>query len=209
MNEYSIRKSIRKGLNLLSESEVFSLLSDRLNDVEEHIIDVSEKKLKSLQKQEEQARDKEEYIELKTVKNAQLKAIQRLIKGYLKKIDILKNMEAEHKSEAGDIGERGNRVFVGKEIKSFTADQLKKGNTLQIETISSIIKLQKIADYNAFKVLSTNMQGVHEGDLLKIGDMTTGSGGDIEIYRSNNQGRFEKIGNSKFGTVLKIIKNPE
>jgi hypothetical protein len=207
MNEKSIRQLIRESLNLLSESQA-SFLDNKISDVQEYIIDVSEKKLEALSKEEEKARDNEDFTELKSVKEKQLRATQKLVKGYEKKLDYLRQIMDDLEGQTEEIGEKGNRVFLSKELKTFENEKFLKGNKLKIDTISSSMTVMKIADYNSYRVLDTSMQGLKVGDLLKIADMSTGGEGKIVVFRNTGE-KVEKVGATKLGTIMKLTKNPE
>lgn len=208
MDEKSIINLIKENLGLLKEGGQDSSMDDKISDVQEYIIDVSERKLESLAKEEEKARDNEEFAELKAVKQKQLKVTQKLVKGYERKLEYLKKIAQDLKGQTDEIGEKGNRVFLSKELKVFENESFLKGNKLQIDTISSSTTVMKIADYNSYRVLSTDMQGLKVGDLLKLSDMNSGGEGQIVVFRNTGE-KVEKVGSSKLGTVVKLTKNPE
>lgn len=208
--------SKKESLRVIKESQASFLVeeSSPLDDTMEtvnDIIDTAERKLGSLNNQEASARDKEDFSELKNIKAKQLKYLGQLVKAYTKKLELLMGQEMGLKGELDSVIKNGVNVFKNAELQEFSNDKFKKGWGLQIDTNDSSTKLVKILDdANAYKIMSTDIQGIGTGDLLKIPDMKLGDVVNVELYKQTGVGgRFELVKKISMNNITKIVKNPQ
>lgn len=216
MDEFKkrIRDLIRKeSLRVIKESQASFLseassLEKTMKDVND-AIGLYEKRLDKLNGEEEKAKDKEDFSDLKRIKGEQLEELSGLIRAYSKKVEMLKKQQIELKGEVDDVISKGANVFNNRELQEFENEKFKKGWGLQINTHNSFNKMVKILDdANAYKVVSTDIDGLQPGDLLKLPNMKIGGGGNVTVYR-NVDGRQQEVGTFKYDNVTSIIKNPQ
>ncbi len=215
-NEKIIRDLIKKeSLRVIRESQASFLKENSDNterviqDIDDSIIDVNEKKLAKLKNEEESAKEKEDFAELKRIKEDQMAAIDKLIKGYSKKVELLAKLKSGLGEEMVNIQKNGSGVFKNQEISEFKNETFQKDWGLRIETSSFFINLVKILnDRNAFKVITTNVNGLQPGDLLQLPDLKIGGGGKVEVYRDIN-GKLENVTRFNIQNIMKMIKNPQ
>jgi len=213
--EKRIRDLIRKeSLRVIKESQA-SFLAEEASSLEKTMKDVNdaiglyEKRLDKLNSEEETAKEKEEFSDLKRIKAEQLEELSSLIRTYGKKVDMLKDQYVELKEEVDDVLAKGAGVFNNRELQEFENEKFDKNWGLQIDTPNSSTKMVKILDdANAYKVVSTNIEGLQPGDLLKLPNMKIGGGGKVAVYRKVD-GRQSEVGNFELENVTKIIKNPK
>lgn len=214
-NEKIIRDLIKKeSLRIINKSQASFLKENSvgaekvIQDIDESIIDVNEKRMDKLKKEEDSAREKEDFFELKRVKEDQVFSIDKLIKGYLKKAELLNNIKQEIKEDLIQIQKKGAGVFNNQEMLEFSNEKFNKDWALRIETENYYLNLVKILDNNAYRVVDTNIEGLMKGDLLKLPDLKVGGSGDVEVYREVG-GRHENITSFNIKNVKKMIKNPQ
>lgn len=200
---------IRKhSLKLLKESEAFADLDNKVISVDESFIEVYEKKLEKLKSAEEKAMSDENYVELQKIKEEKVVALKRLIDAYKVKTKYLEEIHDNLKQETGELGVKGSGVFRNKSLNEFTNEDLQKGNTIKITTISSEIKLEKITDNNQYSILETNAEGLSPGDVLALPPIVKiGHSAQTTVYRKIGD-RFQEIGKPNLQNIKAITKNP-
>lgn len=215
-NEKIIRDLIKKeSLRVIKESQASFLKENSGNterviqDIDDSIIDVNEKKLAKLKNEEQSAKDKEDFTELKRIKEDQIAAVDKLIKGYSKKVELLGKVKSGLGEEMITLQKNGAGVFKNQEISEFKNETFQKDWGLRIETSNFFINLVKILnDRNAFKIVTTNVTGLQPGDLLQLPDLKIGGGGKVGVYRDIN-GRVENVSNFNIQNIIKMVKNPQ
>jgi len=213
ISEKTIRDLIKKeSLRIIKESQASFLKESSdtkrvIEDIDESIIDVNEKRMEKLKSEEKSAIDKEDFLELKRIKEDQVFAIEKLIRGYSKKVELLDKIRTEIQSEMINIQKSGSGFFKNQEISEFSNESFQKDWGLKIQTPNYFINLIKILDNNAYKVMSTNIEGLITNDLLMLPDLKIGGDGNIKVYREVN-GRHENISSFKISNINKLIKNP-
>jgi len=198
---------LEESLNLLNEGQALSNLYKLMDEIDEMIIEPYQNKLDKAKKDEKAALEKEEFVELKDIKEQQIEVVDKLINAYKRKIEYLEKINTENKSEAGHITNKGVGYFSDKKINEFKNDNFKAGEKLKIVTPSSETVVQKIQDINAYKVIRTNIQGVQADDTLKISDLKLGHGGHVAVYRTIS-GRPTEMKPFNFQTISDLVKNP-
>lgn len=214
----SLKEKIRElakkeSLRILKESQVSFLkeeysLDKVIQDIDDSIIDVNEKKIEKLKKEEESAKNKEDFFELKRIKEDQVFSIDKLIKGYQKKVEILNKIKAGLEEELIQVQTNGAGVFKNQELIEFNNDNFQKDWGIRIETQNHFIDLVKILDNNAYKVINTNINGLLKNDLLKLPDLKIGGSGNVEVYRKVGE-RHENVSKFEINNIKKMIKNPK
>jgi len=214
--EKIIRKLIRKeSLRMIKESqasflkEVSNKTEKVIEGVDESIIDVNEKKLEKLKGEEQSAIDSEDFSELKRIKEDQIVAIGRLVKGYSKKAELLQRMELSLKDEMFNIETSGSGVFKNQELKEFSNENFQKDWGLRIETSDSSTSVVKIADHNSYKIINTNIPNLPKEALLQISDLKIGADGTVDVFlKRENGGGYEHIKKFTLDNITALIKNP-
>lgn len=215
-DEKSIRDFVRKeSLRIIKESQASFLqensssVENVIKDVDDGIIDVMEKRLAKLKNEEESAKDKEDFSELKRIKEEQVTSIEKVIGGYSKKIELLQKLKAILKQELIDIHSNGSGIFKNQEMTEFKNETFEKDWGLRIDTTNTSTNLIKILnDNNAYKVINTNITGLINGDLLSLPDLKLGGSGKVQVYRKVGD-RQENVANFTIDNITKIIKNPK
>lgn len=197
----------KEGLRLISESETLEKLESTIEDIDEGLIDLYEKKFDKLKKDEEKAVNDEEFSELKKIKDAQAEVLDKLIKFYEKKVEILNKIGNEIKGDANEVGTKGRGVFDNKNLDDFKNEEFTKGTKIKIAGSSKYFKAEKVSENNTYNVLESNISGIEPGDFLKISDMKVGGSGQVTIYRKIGE-RFDELKTMKFNNVTEIVKNP-
>lgn len=214
-NDKIIRDLIRKeSLRMIKESQASFLVenSDNLErviqDIDESIIDVNEKKLEKLKNEESSAKEKEDFSEFKRIKEDQLSVIDKLIKGYSRKVELLNQLKVDLREEIIQVQQRGSGVFKNQEMSEFSNDSFQKDWALRIETPNHFMNLVKILENNAYKVVETNIKGLQVNDLLQLPNLKIGGEGKITVYREVG-GRHQNVANFDVRNITKMIKNPQ
>jgi len=203
----------QQSLKLLSENqafadkEAFQQLEKKLTDVNEHWVDVDERNLERLKREEDSAIKKEDYADLQRIKKEKFDVLGKLMVAYKKKMDLYAQLREALKSEMTDMGTKGSNVFKNKEITEFNNEEFEKGNTVKISTIATELTVQKISDNNQYKVLNSSAPGITEGDVLVLPNMKIGNSAPITVYRKFGE-RFEEIGKPTIQNIRQITKNP-
>ena len=91
LNINTLKEHIQKeGLRLMNEeTENLKKLESTIEDIDEGLIDLYEKKFDKLRKDEEKAVADEEFSQLKRIKDEQAEVLDKLIKFYEKKVEVL------------------------------------------------------------------------------------------------------------------------
>jgi hypothetical protein len=214
-NDKIIRDLIKKeSLRIIKESQASFLVESSNNlekviqDIDESIIDVNEKKLEKLKNEENSAKEKEDFSEFKRIKEDQLSAIDKLVKGYSKKVELLNQLKTELREEIIQIQQNGSGIFKNQEMTEFSNDSFQKDWALRIETPNHFMNLVKILDNNAYKVVDTNIKGLQTNDLLQLPNLKLGGEGKITVYREIG-GRHQNVANFDIRNIVKMIKNPQ
>ena len=208
LNADTLKEYIKKqGLKLMKESKTLEQLETTIEDLDEGLIDLYQKKFDSLKKEEENAIDKEEFSQLKKIKDSQVEVLDKLVSFYTKKVEVLKKISDEIKNSASEVGTKGVGVFSNKEMSEFKNEEFAKNNKIKVSGGDKYFIAEKVGENNAYSVLDTNINGINGGDFLKISDLKIGSSGTITIYRKITD-RFEELKTMKFNNVTEIIKNP-
>jgi hypothetical protein len=196
-----------EGLKLIKESETLEKLESTISDIDEGLIDLYEKKFDKLKKDEEKAVNDEEFSEFKKIKDEQAEVLDKLIKFYEKKVEILNKIGDEIKDDANEVGTKGRGVFNNKNLDEFKNEDFTKGTKVKIAGSSKYFKAEKVSDVNTYNVLESNITGIEPGYFLKISDMKVGGTGNVTIYRKVGD-KFEELKTMKFNNVTEIVKNP-
>lgn len=197
----------REGLKLMRESQASSHLEDVIGDIDAGLIQLYQKKFDKLKSDEEKAIEKEDYADLKRIKQDQVEALRKLIKFYEKKVEYLSKLGVEIETSAQEVGSKGISVFSNKSLNEFKNEELIKGSKVKISGGQKFFVIEKASENNAYKVLDTNIEGIESGDILALSDMKIGAPGNVRVYRKVND-RFEELKTMKFNNVTEIIKNP-
>jgi len=214
--EKIIRKIIRKeSLRMIKESQASFLneieataeIKHSMEDVND-VISLFEKKLEKLNNEEASSKDKEEYSDLKRIKQEQMDALSKVIRGYKNKVGLLEVQKNELQDELLNIQSKGVNIFKNQEINEFNNDTFKKGWGLRLETPNFNIDLVKIGDHNAYKVMATNINSINPGDLFMLPELTMGGNGNIQVYRKIGN-KTEKIGEFELQNITRMVKNPQ
>lgn len=196
-----------EGLKLMKESETLDKLETAIEDIDEGLIDLYEKKFDSLKKEEEKAIEEENFSDLKRIKDAQVEALDKLIKFYEKKVEILNKVGDEIRSSSSEIGSKGVGVFNDKNLNEFKNEEIAQNTKIKIAGSSKYFKAQKVSENNTYNVLDSNITGIEPGDFLKISDMKVGGSGQVTVYRKIGD-RFDELKTMKLNNVTEIVKNP-
>ena len=196
----------KEGLKLLKENQP-SNLENTIEDLDAGLIQLYEKKFDKLKSDEEKAIEKEEYPELKRIKQEQVEVIRKLIKFYEKKVEYLTRLGSTIETGANEVGTKGASVFSNKALDEFRNEEFLKGNKVKISGGGRDFVVEKVTDTNVYKVITSNIEGIQSGDMLKLSDMKIGGGGNVTVYRKIGE-RFEELKQMKFNNVTEIIKNP-
>jgi len=214
-NKNIIRNLIKKeSLRIIKESQASFLKEDSgdvqnvIKDVDEGIIGVNEKRLAKLEGEEKSAKDKEDFAELKRIKEEQLDSTEKLIRGYAKKVELLTKVRVELQEEMINIETNGSGVFKNQEMSEFNNESFEKDWGLRIETPNTSTGLVKVLDTNAYKVVDTNIPSLVVGDLLQLPDLKIGGAGSVKVYRKVGE-RHENVANFKIENITKLVKNPQ
>ena len=196
-----------EGLKLMKESETLEKLESTISDIDEGLIDLYEKKFDKLKKDEEKAVNDENFSELKKIKDEQAEVLDKLIKFYEKKVEILNKIGDEIKGNASEVGTKGRDVFNDKNLEEFKNEDIAKNTKIKIAGSSKFFIVEKVSDANTYNVLESNIAGIEPGDFLKISDMKVGGSGNVTVYRKVGD-RFDELKTMKFNNITEIIKNP-
>jgi hypothetical protein len=196
-----------EGLKLMKESETLEKLESTISDIDEGLIDLYEKKFDKLKKDEEKAVNDENFSELKKIKDEQAEVLDKLIKFYEKKVEILNKIGDEIKGNASEVGTKGRDVFNDKNLEEFKNEDIAKNTKIKIVGSSKFFIVEKVSDANTYNVLESNIAGIEPGDFLKISDMKVGGSGNVTVYRKVGD-RFDELKTMKFNNITEIIKNP-
>lgn len=210
-----IRDLIKKeSLRVIKESqasflsEASSVVDDTMEDVN-NVIGVYEKKLEKLNNEEKSAMDKEDYLELRNIKQSQQNALDKMIRVYEQKLKLLRGQSEKLEQDMKNIDENGASVFKNQEMKEFESDNFEKGNGIRIEVPNYFMDLAKIADHNSYKVMNTNIPGLEVGtDLAMMPNLKIGGSGKVSIYRKVGD-RYENVKDFQLKNIKKLIKNPK
>ena len=196
-----------EGLKLIKESETLEKLETAIEDIDEGLIDLYEKKFDKLKKEEEKAIEEEEVSELKNIKDQQVEVLEKLIKFYEKKVEILNRVGNEIKNSASEVGSKGRDVFSNKDLTEFKNEEITKNTKIKIAGSSKYFIAEKVGDNNTYNVSESNIMGIEPGDFLKISDMKVGGTGQVTVYRKIGE-RFDELKTMKLNNVTEIVKNP-
>jgi len=222
-NKEQLLEFIRtESLKLLKENEAFSSLGEssetldspkvdvekKLDNIDKHFVDVTEKEFEKLQREESAAVEKEDYVELQRIKKDKVSVLGKLIASYQKKIEYLQELKNGMNQELEQLGVQGNGVFKNKPMNEFSNEDFQKGQTVKIDTISSELTLKKVSENNSYQVLKSTATGILPGDLLALPiNMKIGSSAEVSVYR-NMGGRHEEIAKPVLKNITQILKNP-
>ncbi|MEK6829627.1 MAG: hypothetical protein AABY15_05905 [Nanoarchaeota archaeon] len=204
----------RESLRMIKESQASFLKEGSgdaervIKDIDDSIIDVNEKKLAKLKNEEESAKDKEDFSEFKRIKEEQVSAIEKLVRGYSKKVELLEKVRATLQEDLINLQKNGSTIFKNQKISEFSNESFQKDWALRIETPNHFLNVVKILDNNAYKVVGTNIKGLQTGDLLMLPDLKIGGGGKVQVYREIG-GRTENVANFNMQNITNMIKNPQ
>ena len=214
-NEHIIRNLIKKeSLRIIKESQASFLKEDSgdtksvIKDVDEGIIEVNEKRLAKLENEEASAKEKEDFAELKRIKEEQVESTEKLIRGYAKKVELLTKIRSEIQEELMNSQTNGSGIFKNQEMSEFNNEGFEKDWALRIDTPNTSTSLVKVMDTNAYKVISTNIPSLETNDLLQLPDLKIGGAGNVKVYRKVGE-RHENVANFKMDNITKLIKNPQ
>lgn len=189
------------------EAENLKKLESTIEDIDEGLIGMYEKKFDKLKKDEEKAVADEEFSELKRIKDEQAEVLDKLIQFYEKKVEILNKIGNEIKDSANEVGAKGSGVFNDKSMDEFKNEDITKNTKIKIVGSSNFFVAEKASENNTYKVLESNIAGIEPGDFLKISDMKVGGSGSVTVYRKIKD-RFDELKTMKFNNVTEIVKNP-
>lgn len=213
-NKTQLLEFIRKESLKLLKQEAFSplentdTLEDRLSDVDAGFIDVNEKRLEKLNREEEAAIEKEEYVDLQRIKKDKFTVLGKLIAAHNKKVEYLNKIKEALGGELEQLGVQGSDVFRNKSINELNNEELVKGSKIKIQTISSELNLEKISEGNQYNVLNSNATGILPGDIISLPvNLKIGSPAEITVYRKMGD-RFQEIGKPTLKNITQILKNP-
>jgi hypothetical protein len=196
-----------EGMKLMKESETLEKLETAIEDIDEGLIGLYEKKFDKLKKDEEKAIEEEEISELKRIKDEQAEVLDKLIKFYEKKVEILNKVGNEIRNSASEVGSKGQGVFGNKSLNEFKNEETTKNTTIKIAGSSKYFIAKKVSDNNTYNVSESNITGIEPGDFLKISDMKIGGPGQVTVYRKIGE-RFDELKTMKLNNVTEIVKNP-
>lgn len=189
------------------ESENLKKLESTIDDIDEGLIGMYEKKFEKLRKDEEKAVADEEFSQLKRIKDEQAEVLDKLIKVYEKKVEVLNKIGNEIKSSASEVGTKGRDVFSNKAMEEFKNEDIAQNTKIKIAGSSKFFIAEKVSENNTYNVLESNITGIEPGDFLKISDMKVGGSGNVTVYRKVGD-RFDELKTMKFKNVTEIVKNP-
>jgi hypothetical protein len=209
LNINTLKEHIQKeGLRLMNEeTENLKKLESTIDDIDEGLIGMYEKKFEKLRKDEEKAVADEEFSQLKRIKDEQAEVLDKLIKVYEKKVEVLNKIGDEIKSSASEVGTKGRDVFSNKSMEEFKNEDIAQNTKIKIAGSSKFFIVEKVSENNTYNVLESNITGIEPGDFLKISDMKVGGSGNVTIYRKVGD-RFDELKTMKFNNVTEIVKNP-
>ena len=209
LNINTLKEHIQKeGLRLMNEeAENLKKLESTIEDIDEGLIDLYEKKFDKLRKDEEKAVADEEFSQLKRIKDEQAEVLDKLIKFYEKKVEVLNKIGDEIKNSASEVGTKGRDVFSNKAMEEFKNEDIAQNTKIKIAGSSNFFIVEKVSENNTYNVLESNITGIEPGDFLKISDMKVGGPGSVTIYRKVGD-RFDELKTMKFNNVTEIVKNP-
>ena len=198
----------KEGLKLIKESdESLKKLESAVFYIDQGLIDMYEKKLEVLKKDEESAVKDEEFSRLKEIKGNQVEVLDKLIKFYGKKVEILSKIRQKIQNDASQVGVEGRGVFNNKNLDEFKNEETSKGTKIKIVGSSKYFVVEKVSENNVYNVLDSNINGIEPGDFLKVLDMKVGGSGQVTVYRKSGD-RFDELKIIKYNNVTEIIKNP-
>jgi len=209
LNINTLKEHIQKeGLRLMNEeTENLKKLESTIEDIDEGLIDLYEKKFDKLRKDEEKAVADEEFSQLKRIKDEQAEVLDKLIKFYEKKVEVLNKIGDEIKTSASEVGTKGRDVFSNKVMEEFKNEDIAQNTKIKIAGSSKFFIVEKVSENNTYNVLESNITGIEPGDFLKISDMKVGGSGNVTVYRKVGD-RFDELKTMKFKNVTEIVKNP-
>jgi hypothetical protein len=209
LNINTLKEHIQKeGLRLMNEeAENIKKLESTIEDIDEGLIDLYEKKFEKLKKDEEKAVADEEFSQLKRIKDEQVEVLDKLITFYEKKVEVLNKIGDEIKNSASEVGTKGRDVFSNKSMEEFKNEDIVQNTKIKIAGSSKFFIAEKVSENNTYNVLESNITGIEPGDFLKISDMKVGGSGSVTVYRKVGD-RFDELKTMKFNNVTEIIKNP-
>lgn len=209
LNINTLKEHIQKeGLRLMNEeAENIKKLESTIEDIDEGLIDLYEKKFEKLKKDEEKAVADEEFSQLKRIKDEQVEVLDKLITFYEKKVEVLNKIGDEIKNSASEVGTKGRDVFSNKSMEEFKNEDIAQNTKIKIAGSSKFFIAEKVSENNTYNVLESNITGIEPGDFLKISDMKVGGSGSVTVYRKVGD-RFDELKTMKFNNVTEIIKNP-
>ncbi len=189
--------------NAQTDSEI-EVVEDKISDLDAGFIEVNEKRLEKLNREEEVARDKEEYSTLQRIKKDKVVVLDKLLASYHKKIEYLSQVRDMINNENEELGIKGSSVFYNKPLEEFINDEKVPNNTkIKIETVSSEITLQKVSN-NSFLVIDTTVSGVQPGDIVRVSNhLKVGYQAKLDIFRNN-----KALTSTILNNVTKLTKNP-
>lgn len=212
--EQTIRSLVKKeSLRIIKESQASFLkesssLEKTMKDIND-VIDMYEKRLDKLNNEERSAKEKEDFSDLKRIKEEQLEALNKIIGAYNRKVELLVSQRVELKSDIDNVLSKGSKVFNNADMQEFDNSTFQKNWGLQIDTNNSSTKLVKIIDENGYKVISTDIKGIEPGNILKLPpSFKIGGGGKVTVYRIGEDKKAEEIGDFDYDNITAIIKNP-
>lgn len=209
LNINTLKEHIQKeGLRLMNEeTENLKKLESTIEDIDEGLIDLYEKKFDKLRNDEEKAVADEEFSQLKRIKDEQAEVLDKLIKFYEKKVEVLNKIGNEIKNSASEVGTKGRDVFSNKSMEEFKNEDIAQNTKIKIAGSSKFFIVEKVSENNTYNVLKSNITGIEPGDFLKISDMKIGGSGSVTVYRKVGD-RFDELKTMKFNNVTEIVKNP-
>lgn len=175
----------KESLKFLKENQAFSSMAPtvdssveevekKLSNIEKHFIEVSEKDYEKLKNEEKSAK---EFNEFQTIKQQKIDTLTKLINAYNKKVEYLQTIQDSLK------GELDSGFVKDKELDEFKSEDIQKGSTITIQTLSSNFELKKVSENNQYTVLKSDLHGVDPGDILSLPNMHVGSPSQIQVYK--------------------------
>lgn len=217
-NKTELLEFIRKeSLKLVKEQEALSSLGQsldqdkidaRISTIEQGFIEVNEKKLEALEKEEDKAHDSEDFVELQRIKKEKISCLGQLMAAYEKKGQYLNQLRAITVEELNQLGVSGSGVFKNKEVEELNNLETPKGTKIKLISVGGEFTLEKVTDNNNYNVLDTDVNFISPGDLITLSPL-------VKIGHQAKVTAYRKIGNSwrplgvtNINNVVKIIKNP-
>lgn len=205
---FSSNRHIQENLNGPTTSDTEDI-EDKMKDLDDGFINVNLKRLEKLDKDEENANNNEEYVEIQKIKKEKFEVLGKLMASYEKKLEYLSKIKQALGVEIGDLTTKGSGIFQNKELNELVNDdKLPVNSEIKVNTLSTETTLKKAAN-NSFNVLSTTIPGMQAGDMVTISPfIKVGHQAELKIFR-NDGDSWKPLKGIKLNNVTKITKNPK